>query len=486
MSRLPPWRHGDLPHPPPFSSANLARVLGPGGLMLGLSIGAADWLLGPAVALTHGPGLLWLATASILLQALVNTEMARYTLATGESIFAGFMRTWPGPRFWGWVYAVSLLGQVAWPGWALGAGSALATLLLGHAPRADEWWLVRSLGYAVLSLSVVVVLLGRRVERHLVRWQLVTIGWALGFLLVAGVALVPGSVWQRAALGFLGPLGGPAPLPAGADWPLLAALAGYAGAGGLLNATFTQWIRDKGFGMAGTATAAPVTLGWQTLPLGDQGVLVSPGDENRAKWRRWWPYVQADLWGLFVVGSLIGMGLCVALALAAPPAGSDLAGPGAGAALARGVTERHGLGWGIPTLFTGFAILTMAQVGVTWGVVRSETDILVGAALLSPGTGDQAVGWIFHGALLGLALASALTMTLGDPVTLVVVSAVVAAAAFAMASLHTCWVTARLLPREVRSPVSSRLALLLASGFFGWLVLAALRRPAGLAPAAWW
>jgi hypothetical protein len=486
MSQPPAWRQGDLPHPPPFSSANLARVLGPGALLLGLSVGAADWLLGPAVALTHGPAMLWLATASILLQALVNTEMARYTLATGESIFAGFMRTWPGPRFWGWLYAATLLGQVAWPGWALGAGSALATLLLGHSPRADEWALVSALGYAVLGVSVVVALLGRRVERHLVRGQLATVVWALGFLLVAGVALVPAPVWQRVALGFLGPLAAPVAAPAAANWPLLAALAGGAGAGGLLNATFTQWIRDKGFGMAGAAAPTPVTVGWQTVPIGAAGVLVAPGAHNAAKWRRWWPYVQADLWGLFVAGSLGGMALCVALALAAPPAGGDLTGPAAGAALARGVTERHGLGWGVATLFTGFLILGTAQVGLVWGVVRSATDILVGAARLSPGGGEPAVGRLFHGTLLALGLLSALTMTLGDALTLVIVSANLAAAAFAYASLHTLWVTARLLPREVRSPLWSRLALLLAAGFFGWLVVAALGTPAGLAPAAWW
>ncbi len=486
MSASPGWRQGDLPHPPPFSLANLARVLGPGGLLLGLSIGAADWLLGPAVALTHGPALLWLATASILLQALVNTEMARYTLATGESIFAGFMRTWPGPRFWGWVYAVMLLGQVAWPGWALGAGSALATLLLGHAPRSDEWALVRGLGYLVLAGSVTVVLLGRRVERHLVRGQLATTAWALAFLLVAAVALVPGAVWRRTALGFLGPLAAPVPPPPAADWTLLAALAGYAGAGGLLNATFTQWLRDKGFGMAGMVPPAPLTLGWQTLPLGDQGLLVAPGEDNAAKLRRWWPYVRADLWGLFVAGSLLGMGLCVALALAAVPAGADLTGPGAGAALARGVTERHGLGWGVATLLTGFVILAMAQVGLTWGVVRSATDILVSAARLTPGADPPAVGAIFHGTLGALTVTAALTMTLGDALTLVVVSANLAAAALALASVHTLWVTWRVLPRPVRSPLWGRVALLVAAGFFGWLVLAALGTPVRGTPAAWW
>ena len=45
----------------------------------------------------YGPALLWLCTLSVLFQGVLNTEMARYTLATGEPVFAGFMRLQPGP-----------------------------------------------------------------------------------------------------------------------------------------------------------------------------------------------------------------------------------------------------------------------------------------------------------------------------------------------------------------------------------------------------
>src|SRR5438034_11580914 len=38
-----------------------------------------------------------ITTAAVLLQTVLNLEMARYTLYTGEPIVTGFMRTWPGP-----------------------------------------------------------------------------------------------------------------------------------------------------------------------------------------------------------------------------------------------------------------------------------------------------------------------------------------------------------------------------------------------------
>ena len=100
MSDLPAWRQGDLPHAPTYNPVNLVRVIGPGAILLGLSLGAGDWLLGPAVAAAYGPSLLWVCTLSILFQGVLNTEMARYTLATGEPVFTGFMRQRPGPRAW--------------------------------------------------------------------------------------------------------------------------------------------------------------------------------------------------------------------------------------------------------------------------------------------------------------------------------------------------------------------------------------------------
>ena len=90
---LPAWRQGDLPHPPASSFRNAVSVIGLGTILLGLSLGAGDWLLGPALAVSHGTSLLCVCTLSVILQALLNTEMARYTLATGESIFIGFMST---------------------------------------------------------------------------------------------------------------------------------------------------------------------------------------------------------------------------------------------------------------------------------------------------------------------------------------------------------------------------------------------------------
>ena len=82
-----------------FTPRNVLRTIGPGIIGLGIAIGSGEWLLGPSVVARYGPALLWVTTVSVLLQAFLNIEMARYTMYTGEPVTVGFMRTRPGPAF---------------------------------------------------------------------------------------------------------------------------------------------------------------------------------------------------------------------------------------------------------------------------------------------------------------------------------------------------------------------------------------------------
>src|SRR5438445_7909160 len=97
---LPPWGVGDLPAPPPYSIKNALRVTGAGAIILGISIGSGEWLIGPAVTAQFTAALLWVATASILLQWVFNEEASRYTLYTRAPIMSGFRLTKPGPAVW--------------------------------------------------------------------------------------------------------------------------------------------------------------------------------------------------------------------------------------------------------------------------------------------------------------------------------------------------------------------------------------------------
>ncbi len=99
---LAPWTRADLPEPPMPRGLQWIGVCGPGVIVLGVSIGSGEFLLGPAAFVKYGLSLLWVVGVAAFLQTLLNVELMRYTMATGEPIFTGFMRTRPHPTFWAW------------------------------------------------------------------------------------------------------------------------------------------------------------------------------------------------------------------------------------------------------------------------------------------------------------------------------------------------------------------------------------------------
>jgi len=455
VSDLPGWRQGNLPHAPAYNPANLVRVIGPGAILLGLSLGAGDWLLGPAVAAAYGPTLLWICTLSVLFQAILNTEMARYTLATGEPIFTGFMRQRPGPVWWAGIYALLHLAQVGWPGWALAGGATLAALLLGRVPRAEDAATVVALGYVLFLGAVAVVLLGRRVQRALEITEWIMMASMLLLLAGLGLLFVPGTGWTMLGWSFVGrPLWEPSWLPVpvadrALDWALVAGFAAYSGAGGTVNAMLTYWLRDKGFGMAGTVGAQPTRVGGQIILLAREGVIFPPNETNLGKWREWWRYLRADLSYLWTAACLIGMGLPVLLALDAVPRGTDMSGVGGAAVFARELARRYGAMLWVPALLTALWIFFSTQVGIVEGFARHVTEMLwTGGA--RPATAGA--GWVYYPVLGLLVLAGGVAMTVAPALTVILIGANVAALNFAILSFHTVSVNRALLPAALRPP----------------------------------
>jgi Mn2+/Fe2+ NRAMP family transporter len=101
---LDPWKVAELPTAPTPHGLGWLSAVGPGVIVLGASIGSGEFLLGPAAFVKYGLSLLWVVGVAATLQTLLNVELMRYTLATGEPIFTGFMRTRPHSTFWAWFY----------------------------------------------------------------------------------------------------------------------------------------------------------------------------------------------------------------------------------------------------------------------------------------------------------------------------------------------------------------------------------------------
>ena len=72
---LPPFTRAELPAPPYPKAFGWLAVCGPGVIVLGVSIGSGEFLLGPASFVRHGLSLLWVTSVAVFFQTIFNTEL---------------------------------------------------------------------------------------------------------------------------------------------------------------------------------------------------------------------------------------------------------------------------------------------------------------------------------------------------------------------------------------------------------------------------
>ena len=367
--QMPPWTENELPKPPTIQRGILA-LLGPGLMMAGGAIGGGEWLLGPQVTAQYGGVVMWLALVSILCQVAYNVEVSRYALYCGESIFVGFMRLLPGPRFWTGVYLfVDFFGL--WPYLSASAAVPLAAALLGHIPaslptnyqsveevarttnteirivedikanpkkygnaegqtplppgiaeivnreaRMRNW-----LSYAIFASCFIPLIFGGKIYTVLERIMVVKVILVLGYLVFLGIFFVSPGTWAQIFGGFIG-LGpdasgnwsfgflpsGPG-APAKLDWALLGAFAAIAGQGGMNNSQFSSYCRDRGWGMGRHVGAIGSIVGGRNVKLAHTGTAFQPTEQALARWKGWLRVVYRDQWAIWFVGCILGVAI---------------------------------------------------------------------------------------------------------------------------------------------------------------------------------
>jgi len=157
----------DLPEPPSWTLKNVLKIIGPSAIVLGISIGSGEWIIGPANVLPYGPWILWIATISIIFQGILGLEMTRYTQLTGEPIFSAFLRCPPGKTFWAiFVILVTIIAEM-WPAWAFGAATAVATAYLGRLPGPQDASLLVIIGVILTIIAILILSVGGIIERAL-------------------------------------------------------------------------------------------------------------------------------------------------------------------------------------------------------------------------------------------------------------------------------------------------------------------------------
>lgn len=296
----PEQREADLPPLP----GSFWQMVGPGAVLVGLSIGAGELIVWPRLTAKFGPGMTWAAMFGIFLQMWLNLEVGRYTLATGQSVYAGFARLGRG-----WPVVFLLLNVAGWivPGWARTCGGALKVLLVG----ADGWG-SPTVWTAITFGGVAAILFGpRSAYRSMeIAVEAMVVVITLGLLAIA-LFVADGGTWSALAAGALN-FGWKHPdMPA---YELFSAIV-FAGAGGTANIFFCFYVRDKGWGMGAHVPAVVNPLRGAEEKKSDVAFRIRESGENQSRWRAWMRHMSLDqvlfFWFLnsftmllFIVGAL--------------------------------------------------------------------------------------------------------------------------------------------------------------------------------------
>jgi manganese transport protein len=148
---------------PPRTLPEILRKIGPGMILAASIVGSGELIATTTLGAQEGYRLLWLIVLSCLIKPIVQAELGRYTIATGEPTLESLSRV-PGPRWkvgwvaWGWAITVFItLLQVG----AMYGGVAQVMALLVPAVPVRGW-------VALFLVLTLVLLLGGgydRVER---------------------------------------------------------------------------------------------------------------------------------------------------------------------------------------------------------------------------------------------------------------------------------------------------------------------------------
>lgn len=452
---FPRWESDDLPRAPAFGWKHWTALIGPGLLMAGSNIGGGEWLFGPIVTAKYGGQLMWLATLSIGFQVFYNLSVMRYTMYTGEPVFVGFFRTAPGPKFWVFFYLLVDLGGI-WPYLASNAAVPLAAVFLGRLPTEGDDTLVRTLSYCIFASAFLVLMFGGKVYNAVERVMVTKIILVLGYLSFVGIFFIPWDTWADIFSGFV--KFGSLPEEE-VDWATLAAFAAIAGAGGLSNLNFSNYSRDKGWGMGGRVGAIPSMVGGQKIKLSHVGKVFELTPENLKRWKGWTRHILRDQVAIWSVGCVLGMALPSLLSREFI-SGADVEGHAAAAMTAQALASQHGNIFWYTTLLCGFLVLAPGQISDIDGIIRRWTDVIWTGSKRVAHMGGGEVGKVYYTIMACYMAWGFLALALTpDPLILAIVTGTLRNIGLGATALHSLYVNRKLMPKELRAPMLLQVGL---------------------------
>lgn len=444
----------------------LFAIMGPSAILLATSVGSGEFIVFPAFIQQHGLSLLWAALIGFVTQFIINMEIARYTLASGETILTGFARL---NQRWVWPLLVMNIVPWIWPGWVTGSSRCLS-YLFGLTPAGE---VITSIGL-LLAIGLVLTL-GPVVYRSVLRVQTVFVIIIFVGMIVIGAMTVRGDAIAEAGRG----IANVGNFPADLNWPLFMTAFAFAGAGGTLNLAQSYYIRDKQLGMArGLSRLYSPLTGKRfegRVDVAGQSFVVD--SDSLPVWRRWWKLCNAEHFLVFLLPGVLSVVILSMIAYSIIPSGSAFKDMDFVKFIGDSLGERFG-GWArVLYLVMGIAILLSTAVGIldTTGrisadVIKSHVAPIRERASVRPGMVYACFVWlqIVFGVIV-------LAMGVRQPLLLITISGTLNGFVMAAYCAILLFMNGRILNRAISISWWRFVGLLWAVGFYGYFSWFSLR-----------
>ncbi len=436
----------------------LKQSIGPSFILLGLALGSGELIMWPYLVSQYGLGIIWGGLVGITFQYFLNTEIMRYTLAWGESVFVGWRR-------WGRLIPAWFVFSTVIP-WALpGFVTASATMLNHVIPSLD----IRYTAVSLILLTGIIISSGKTLYKTMSHVQTTLLCVGVPFVAILTLYMATSADWGALLQGLVGIGDGYRWLPEGiAIGAFLGAFA-YSGGGGNLNLSQSYYIKEKGMGMGKYGTGIKALLSG-TDPHRIDGQLFALSASNLSRWGRWWRLVCTEHMIVFW-----GIGLITILML------STLS-----MATAHGVSSSGGLNFffkeaqmiGLATTpFVGslFVVVGALMLFTTQlGVLESASRVIAENLLLLKHRHNEEVNAskMFYIVLWSELAFSAIFLFMGasEPRTILTLGAILNATAM-MVAFSLILLLNRTLPKIIRPSLGRQMILVVATCFFLYFVI---------------
>ena len=262
-----------LPKPP-----SIIKTIGPTFILLGLALGSGELILWPYIAANYGLGIIWGAVLGISFQYILNTEVMRYALLKGESVFVGFWKL--NKLIPIWFFIATFIP------WAIPGFAATASKILGYVFN-----FTNTTPVSIIFLIIVGIILssGKYLYNTVEKMQKTMLLLGIPFILGLSLYLTSKESYGALINGLIGKGEGYWFLPSGISLMAFMGAFAYSGAGGTLNLAQSYYVKDKGLGMGKYATKiASLFNKEQKKAFSLEGVNFKDTLDNYKNWKTLW------------------------------------------------------------------------------------------------------------------------------------------------------------------------------------------------------